>query len=612
MAVAMPQYYIGVRGTGQKQVLYHYKSQMSNAGEQDRTERGGGGEGEDAVTPVRPSDTVVTSWPISPVSNSNSTTTLNENSSLTANEEEFDTYFADEKIQIPKTENKIFSFRKFWAFTGPGFLMSIAYLDPGNIESDLQSGAAANYQLLWVLMWATILGLIMQRLSARLGVVTGLHLAEVCYRQYPKIPRILVWIMVEIAIIGSDMQEVIGTSIALYLLSNKAIPLWGGVLITIADTFTFLLLDRYGLRKLEAFFGFLIAVMAVTFGYEYGVAKPDQVKVIEGLIIPRCQGCNSAALLQAVGIVGAVIMPHNLYLHSALVKSRDVDRRKKDEVREANKYFFIEAIVALFVSFLINVFVVSVFASGLYGKTNQQVHDSCIAANSTHSDIFPENDDLVDADLYKAGVFLGCTFGVACMYIWAVGILAAGQSSTMTGTYVGQFAMEGFLNLRWKRWQRVLLTRTIAILPTFFIAFYEDINDLTGMNDMLNAIMSLQLPFALIPTITFTSSERIMGEFKNGLFTKILASLFSLVVILINLWFVISFLTVALTGAWWQYVLVVIVGLFYISLVIYLVLFLLVAYGFNLCCMIPLSGLTGMEENGPSLQPSFEGSYPSI
>lgn len=583
---------------------------MSNIDEQNRTERGGGGE--DGATPVRPSDTVVTSWPISPVSNSNSTATLNENTSLTANEEEFDTYFADERIEIPKSENKIFSFRKFWAFTGPGFLMSIAYLDPGNIESDLQSGAAANYQLLWVLMWATILGLVMQRLSARLGVVTGLHLAEICYRQYPKIPRVLVWIMVEIAIIGSDMQEVIGTAIALYLLSNKAIPLWGGVLITVVDTFTFLLLDRYGLRKLEAFFGFLISVMAVTFGYEYGVAKPDQVKVIEGLIIPRCQGCNSAALLQAVGIVGAVIMPHNLYLHSALVKSRDVDRRKKEEVSEANKYFFIEAVVALFVSFLINVFVVSVFASGLYGKTNQQVHNACVAVNSTHSDIFPENDDLVDADLYKAGVFLGCTFGVACMYIWAIGILAAGQSSTMTGTYVGQFAMEGFLNLRWKRWQRVLLTRTVAILPTFFIAFYENINDLTGMNDMLNAIMSLQLPFALIPTITFTSSERIMGEFKNGIFTKILASLLSLVVIIINLWFVISFLDATLTGAWWQYVLVVIAGLFYISLVTYLVLFLLVAFGFNLCCTIPLSGLTGMDENGPSLQPNFEGSYPSI
>lgn len=510
-----------------------------------------------------------------------------ENSHLTSNGE-FETYFANDRIFIPESENKLFSFRKLWAFTGPGFLMSIAYLDPGNIESDLQSGAAASYKLLWVLLWATLLGLVMQRLSARLGTVTGLHLAEVCYRYYPKVPRLLLWIMVEIAIIGSDMQEVIGTSIALYLLSNKAIPLWGGVLLTVADTFTFLSLDRYGLRKLEAFFGFLITVMAITFGYQYGVSKPDQVEVLKGLFVPGCSGCDNRALLQAVGIVGAVIMPHNLYLHSALVKSREVDRTKKEEVREANKYFFIEACVALLTSFIINVFVVSVFAKGLFGVTNHEVHERCVSRNNTHSDVFQDNDDLVDADLYKAGVFLGCTYGIACMYIWAVGILAAGQSSTMTGTYVGQFAMEGFLNLRWKRWQRVLLTRTIAITPTFFIAFYQDINDLTGMNDLLNAVMSLQLPFALIPTITFTSAHKVMGDFKNGIFTKVLASLLSLLIIGINLWFVVNFLNATLSGQWWAYLLVVCCGVFYFSLIIYLTFFLVAAFGINLCFNIPI------------------------
>ncbi|XP_037943039.1 protein Malvolio-like [Teleopsis dalmanni] len=177
-------------------------------------------------------------------------------------------YFSDEKVLIPESDKIGFSWRKLWAFTGPGFLMSIAYLDPGNIESDLQSGAVAKYKILWVLLWATVLGLLMQRLAARLGTVTGLHLAEMCYRQYKKVPRFILWIMIEIAIIGSDMQEVIGTAIAIYLLSNKIIPLWGGTLITIVDTFTFLFLDKYGLRKLEFLFGFLITVMAVTFGYE--------------------------------------------------------------------------------------------------------------------------------------------------------------------------------------------------------------------------------------------------------------------------------------------------------------------------------------------------------
>lgn len=198
--------------------------------------------------------------------------------------------------------------------------MSIAYLDPGNIESDLQSGTVAEYNLLWVLMWSTFLGLLMQRLAARLGTVTGLHLAELCFRRYPKVPRFLLWIMVEIAIIGSDMQEVIGTAIALHLLSSGAISVFAGVLITICDTFTFLFLDKYGLRKLEAFFGLLIATMAGTFSYEFFKVKPSALKVGSGLLIPWCTDCKPGALEQAVGIIGAIIMPHNLYLHSALVK----------------------------------------------------------------------------------------------------------------------------------------------------------------------------------------------------------------------------------------------------------------------------------------------------
>ncbi|XP_044740836.1 protein Malvolio [Chrysoperla carnea] len=466
-----------------------------------------------------------------------STTVLNQNeSSLLTNQS---TYFADEKIQIPETETTGFSFRKLWAFTGPGFLMSIAYLDPGNIESDLKSGTVAQYKLLWILLSATILGLLMQRLSARLGVVSGYHLAELCYRQYRLIPRLILWIMIEIAIIGSDMQEVIGTAIAIYLLSNKRIDLWIGVLITVCDTFTFLFLDKYGLRKLELFFGFLIMVMALAFGYEYVESAPPQLQVLKGMFLPWCKDCDSNALLQAVGIIGAVIMPHNLYLHSALVKSREVDRQKPEKVKEANLYFFVEAAIALFVSFIINVFVVSVFAHGLYGKTNIEVIESC-KAYDIDSSIFPNNTETVDANLYSAGIFLGCSFGGAALYIWAVGILAAGQSSTMTGTYAGQFSMEGFLNLQWARWKRVLFTRVIAIVPTFFMAFYNNLEQLTSMNDILNAVMVLQLPFATIPLIAFTSNRQIMGEFVNGLANRIISVALSLVVIGINTYFVLS------------------------------------------------------------------------
>ncbi|XP_012152502.1 solute carrier family member malvolio isoform X7 [Megachile rotundata] len=501
-----------------------------------------------------------------------------ENTCLTPNRSQ--TYFADEKVLIPDTDNGIFSFKKLWAFTGPGFLMSIAYLDPGNIESDLQSGVAAKYKLLWVLLSATILGLVMQRLSARLGVVTGLHLAEMCYRQYKKVPRLILWIMIEIAIIGSDMQEVIGTAIALSLLTNGAIPIWGGVLITVIDTFTFLLLDKYGLRKLELFFGFLITVMAVTFGYEYVVSAPPQGDVISGMFVPWYKHYDSQMLLQAVGIVGAVIMPHNLYLHSALVKSRDIDRREYNKVKEANMYYFIEACIALLVSFIINVFVVAVFAHGLYEKTNQEVHDLCESNNYTMGmDTFKPENTTISVDLNKGGIFLGCAFGAAAMYIWAVGIFAAGQSSTMTGTYAGQFAMEGFLNLQWARWKRVLFTRMIAIVPTFLVAFYSDINNLTGMNDILNAIMTLQLPFATLPTIAFTSSAQIMGEFRNGITNKVVATALSAIVITINIYFVINTVQEDLPHHWTVILAISIYSVLYLLFCLYLVIHMAVSMG---------------------------------
>ncbi|VEN58938.1 unnamed protein product [Callosobruchus maculatus] len=439
-------------------------------------------------------------------------------------ENEIDTYFCNNKVKIPEVEGTGFNLRKLWAFTGPGFLMSIAYLDPGNIESDLQSGTVGNYRLLWVLFGATILGFIMQSLATKLGVVTGLHLAEMCYRQYKRIPRLILWVMVEIAVIGSDMQEVIGTAIAIYLLSNKIVPLWGGCLITIIDTFTFLFLDKYGLRKLEMFFGVLITTMGITFGYEYIVSGPDSMDVVKGLFIPMCKDCDSKVLLQAVGVIGAVIMPHNLYLHSALVKSRDIDRKKPEKLKEANMYYYIESAIALICSLIINIFVVSVFAYGLFQKTNGDILDQCKSANDTNLYKLAEEEfgnenrsEYVDADIYKGGIFLGCAYGVAALYIWAVGILAAGQSSTMTGTYAGQFAMEGFLNLKWSKWKRVLFTRSIAMIPTFCTAFFSNLSDLTSLNDYLNAVMSLQLPFALIPTIAFTSNPQIMGSFTNGM-----------------------------------------------------------------------------------------------
>uniref|UniRef100_G1STQ9 Solute carrier family 11 member 2 n=1 Tax=Oryctolagus cuniculus TaxID=9986 RepID=G1STQ9_RABIT len=491
--------------------------------------------------------------------------------------EPFATYF-DEKIPIPEEQHSCFSFRKLWAFTGPGFLMSIAYLDPGNIESDLQSGAVAG-KLLWVLLLATIVGLLLQRLAARLGVVTGLHLAEVCHRHYPKVPRIILWLMVELAIIGSDMQEVIGSAIAINLLSIGRVPLWGGVLITIADTFVFLFLDKYGLRKLEAFFGFLITLMALTFGYEYVTVRPSQSQVLRGMFVPSCSGCRTPQIEQAVGIVGAVIMPHNMYLHSALVKSRQVNRANKQEVREANKYFFVESCIALFVSFIINVFVVSVFAEAFFEKTNQQVVDVCRNSSSPYTGLFPEDNSTLAVDIYKGGVVLGCYFGPATLYIWAVGILAAGQSSTMTGTYSGQFVMEGFLNLKWSRFARVILTRSIAIIPTLLVSVFQDVEHLTGMNDFLNVLQSLQLPFALIPILTFTSLRPVMNDFANGIGWRIAGGILVLIVCSINMYFVVVY--VRELGHVALYVVAAVVSVAYLGFVFYLGWQCLIALGMS-------------------------------
>eukprot|EP00042_Codosiga_hollandica_P044253 m.432074 g.432074 ORF g.432074 m.432074 type:complete len:434 (-) comp56746_c0_seq5:614-1915(-) len=263
-------------------------------------------------------------------------------------------------ISIPEDESDLssdftgkyprFSFKKLWAFTGPGLLMSIAYIDPGNLESDLQAGAVGGYTLVWVLFWATVLGWFLQMQAVRLANATGMHMAQVCHDEFTEKVRIPLWLMVEIAIIASDIQEVIGSAIAFNILSQGKIPLYAGVLITGADTFTFLFLEQYGLRKLEAFFTMLIGTMVCTFGYMYYSGEISQADIAKGAVVPYV---SKDTVLQAVGMVGAVIMPHNLYLHSALVLSRKIDHAQLRKVREANMYNGIESALALFVSFMV-------------------------------------------------------------------------------------------------------------------------------------------------------------------------------------------------------------------------------------------------------------------
>eukprot|EP01135_Chromosphaera_perkinsii_P012084 Nk52_evm22s2579 gene=Nk52_evmTU22s2579 len=447
----------------------------------------------------------------------------------------------DKLVEIPDEEcegNQFFSFRKFARYSGPGFLMSIAYLDPGNIESDLQSGARAGFELLWVLLCATVVGLVLQMMAAKLGIVTGRHLAEHCRERYTGYSRYILWIMTEIAIIGSDIQEVVGSAIAINILSVGYIPLWGGVLITAADTFTFLFLETYGIRKLEFFFITLIAIMAISFGIQYIIAAPNQVEVLKGIFVPRVASSHTT---QAVGIIGAVIMPHNIYLHSALVQSRKIDRSAPKKVYEAIFYYWVESSLALLVSFVINLFVVSVFADAFYGT--------------------PGADDI---GLASAGDKLGEKYGEYAKYVYACGIFAAGQSSTMTGTYVGQFVMQGFLNLRIEAWKRVLITRCVAIVPAITVAVTaEDVMDTLG--EYLNVLQSIQLPFALVPVLLLTSSTSTMGQYVNKKVLQAFITFFAVVLIFVNVYLVLT--DGVLPKELYMYIILCVVGIFYFGFI---------------------------------------------
>ncbi|KAL6623513.1 hypothetical protein ACP70R_033392 [Stipagrostis hirtigluma subsp. patula] len=420
-----------------------------------------------------------------------------------------------------------FSWRKLWLFTGPGFLMSIAFLDPGNLEGDLQAGAAAGDTLLWLLMWATAMGLLVQLLAARLGVATGRHLAELCRDEYPDWARWTLWLMAEVAMVGADIQEVIGSAIAIKILSRGYLPLWAGVVITALDCFIFLSLEKYGVRKLEAVFAFLIATMAISFAWMFTDTKPNGKDLLIGILVPKL---SSRTIRQAVGVVGCVIMPHNVFLHSALVQSRKIDQNKEYQVREALRYYSIESTVALAVSFMINLFVTTVFAKGFYGSKEAG------------------NIGLENAGQYLQEKFGGGFFPI--LYIWGIGLLAAGQSSTITGTYAGQFIMGGFLNLKLKKWVRSLITRSFAIVPTIIVALFFDASDsaLDVLNEWLNVLQSIQIPFALIPLITLVSKEQVMGVFKIGPNTQAVTWTVATLLITINGYLLLEFFSSEIRG----------------------------------------------------------------
>ncbi|KAF7722062.1 hypothetical protein EC973_003744 [Apophysomyces ossiformis] len=359
--------------------------------------------------------------------------------------------------------NQSFSWKKLIQYTGPGWLMSIAYLDPGNLESDLQSGAVAGYKLLWLLLWSHAAGLAIQILSARLGVVTGKHLAQLVRSNYSRPVGLAIWVFTQLAIIGSDIQEIIGTAIALKILFG--FTLWVGVLITATDTFLFMWLQQYGVRKIEVFFMSLIGVMIACFWIEMVSSHPSLSQILEGIIVPEIP---REATVQAVGMVGAVIMPHNMFLHSALVMTRDLgEKPSKLKIKEANFYFAVESALALLTSYFINLAIVVVFAQVFY-RPGQIITEL--------------------PGLYDASRVLSNTLGEYARYLWAAGLLAAGQSSTMTGTLAGQYVVEGFFGAIFrKQWHRVALTRAVALVPSMMVAVLA-VERFDTMGEILNVL----------------------------------------------------------------------------------------------------------------------------
>ncbi|UQD55659.1 Nramp family divalent metal transporter [Flavobacterium sp. K5-23] len=404
------------------------------------------------------------------------------------------------------TQNKKSVFKKILAFFGPAYLISVGYMDPGNWATDIAGGSQFGYSLLWVLLMSNIMALLLQSLSARLGIVTQRDLAQASRETYSPFINYILYFLAEVAIAACDLAEVLGMAIGINLLFD--IPLIEGVMITVLDTFLLLFLINKGIRKMEAFIIALVMVIGVSFIFEMIFAQPEMGKVIYGLI-PSMP--NEAALYIAIGIIGATVMPHNLYLHSSLVQTRNIDRSPAG-IKQALKYNFIDSTIALNLAFFVNAAILILAAATFYKVGMYNV-----------------------AEIQDAHKFLEPLLGTKwAPVLFAVALIAAGQSSTITGTLAGQIIMEGYLNLRIQPWVRRIITRLIAIVPAVIVItiFGEGV---TGKLLILSqVILSLQLGFAIIPLIHFVSDKSKMKGFHIGKWTKIASWIVALVIVTLN------------------------------------------------------------------------------
>src|SRR5579862_8174195 len=399
--------------------------------------------------------------------------------------------------------------RQWRAFTGPALLVSVGYMDPGNWGTDLAGGAQYKYGLLWVVALASVMAIFLQVISARLGVVTGKDLAQCCRDWYPRWTRWPNWLLCELAIGACDLAEVLGSAVALNLMFH--IPMLWAVIITGLDVLLLLGLQSFGMRTIEAVVLVLIATIAGCYFIEIFVLPQTQPSFLEmgrALVTPHFG--HVGMLYVAIGIIGATVMPHNLYLHSALVQSRKL---QKDEpsIRSAIRFNTIDSIAALTIAFFVNAAILVLAATVFFGKESVLV----AGGRLVH---FTDSSDWIRVAYLTLAPLLGTA---AASTLFAVALLASGQSSTITGTLAGQVVMEGFMHWRIKPWVRRLITRTLAILPAVLIIGLRGDSSVTDLLTLSQVVLALQLPFAMFPLLHFTSSRRRMGKWKNGWFLLI-------------------------------------------------------------------------------------------
>jgi manganese transport protein len=404
------------------------------------------------------------------------------------------------------------TWKKIFAFFGPAYLVSVGYMDPGNWATDIAGGSKFGYTLIWVLLMSNIMALLLQSLSARLGIVRGRDLAQANRETYPRFVNFVLYILAEIAIAATDLAEVLGMAIGIYLLTG--LPLIWGVSITVLDTFLLLFLQRLGMRTMEAFIISLVAIVAFSFLAEILFAAPDLGEVAGGLVpsIP-----SDEALYIAIGIIGATVMPHNLYLHSALVQTRKI-KTDATSIRQALKWNFVDSAIALNIAFLVNSAILILAAT-----------------------VFFKNGRTDVAEIGDAHQLLEPLLGTSLApVLFAVALIAAGQSSTVTGTLAGQIVMEGYLRLRMNPILRRLLTRLLAIIPAVLVIGLAGEDQVDKLLIFSQVILSMQLGFAVIPLIHFCSDKKKMGEFVIKPYVQIAAWLIASVLVYLNVRLLIS------------------------------------------------------------------------